>query len=121
MGVSNPESHVQAAVWSTIGHLPGIRVFRNNVGTAATKDGRFIKFGLCPGSSDLIGWTEYVIAPEDVGCRVAVFTALEIKTATGRATDQQKAFINAVRNSGGIAGVVRNPQQALNLISEYQP
>lgn len=119
--MSNPESHIQAAVWSTIGHLPGIRVFRNNVGTAATKDGRFIKFGLCPGSSDLIGWTEYVVAPEDVGRRIAVFTALEIKTATGRATCQQRAFIDAVNNAGGIAGVVRNAQQAIELLESYQP
>lgn len=119
--MSNPESHVQAAIWSTIGHLPGIRVFRNNVGTATTADGRFIRFGLCPGSSDLIGWTEYVIQPQDVGRTVAIFTALEVKTATGRATCQQRQFINAVRRAGGIAAIVRNPQQALNAISEYQP
>lgn len=119
--MSNPESHVQAAIWSTIGHLPGVRVFRNNVGTATTADGRFIRFGLCPGSSDLIGWTQYVIGPEDVGRTVAVFTALEVKTASGRPTCQQRQFIDVVNNSGGIAGIVRSPQQAIQLISEYQP
>lgn len=119
--MSNPESRVQAAIWSTIGHLPGIRVFRNNVGTATTADGRFIKFGLCPGSSDLIGWTEYVIQPEDVGHRVAVFTALEVKTPTGRVTCQQRNFIDAVRRAGGIAAIVRSPQQALIAIQDYQP
>ena len=119
--MSNPESHIQAHVWSTIGHLPGVRVFRNNVGTATTADGRFIRFGLCNGSSDLIGWTEYLIQPEDVGRVVAVFTALEIKTKTGRATCQQQRFIEAVRNAGGIAGVVRSSEQALQIIQDYQP
>lgn len=119
--MSNPESHVQAAVWSTIGHLPGIRIFRNNVGSARTEDGRFIRFGLCPGSSDLIGWTEYVIQPGDVGRTISVFTAIEIKTATGRATCQQRNFIDAVRRSGGIAGIARSSEQALQILSDYQP
>lgn len=117
--MSNPESHIQSAVHTSLGSLDGVRLFRNNVGTATTKDGRFIRFGLCEGSSDLIGWTEYVVQPEDIGRRVAVFTALEIKTQTGRATPKQRNFIDAVRRAGGISGIARSPEQALSILEDF--
>jgi hypothetical protein len=34
-----------------------VKMFRNNVGSIEGKDGRRITFGLCVGSSDLIGFT----------------------------------------------------------------
>lgn len=84
----------------------GCLIYRNNTGSIKTTDGRFVKFGLCVGSSDLIG-----IAP---GGR---FCAFEVKTDTGRATIEQKRFINAVIAAGGIAGIVRSPAEALALIN----
>lgn len=117
--MSNPESHIQSAVWSTLGSMDGVRLFRNNVGTAQTYDGRFIRFGLCEGSSDLIGWTEYVVQPEDVGRRIAVYTAIEIKTPRGRATCKQRAFIDAVRRAGGISGIARSPNDALSILEDF--
>ena len=84
------------------------RMFRNNVGLFTTQDGRKIRTGLCVGSSDLIGWTRIEVTEEMVGVEIAVFTALEVKTPTGRATKEQLAFISAVRDSGGIAAVVRS-------------
>lgn len=83
-------------------------LFRNNVGLFYTRDGRPVRTGLAVGSSDTIGWTEHVIRPEDVGRTVAVFTAYETKTTRGRLTAEQQKFIDAVRRSGGIAGVIRN-------------
>ena len=100
-------------------HASKGRLFRNNVGTAyqgkmATISGqrvlsnpRFINFGLCVGSSDLIGWTEIEITPEMVGQKIAVFTAIEVKTENGKTTPLQDNFIETVRNAGGIAKVER--------------
>jgi len=65
-----------------------------------------ILFGLAIGSSDIVG-----IAPN------GKFLAVEVKTATGRASKEQLAFIEAVRAAGGIAGIARNEQDALALIS----
>ncbi len=42
------------------------RIFRNNTGAVTTADGRFITFGLCKGSSDLIGWTEIEITAYEI-------------------------------------------------------
>lgn len=67
---------------------------------------RIMKFGLCVGSSDIIG-----IAPD------GRFLAIEVKTKTGRASKEQLRFIEAVKNAGGIAGIARSVEEALDLLT----
>jgi hypothetical protein len=62
-------------------------------------------YGICVGSSDLIG-----IAP------CGRFLAVEVKTATGRVTKEQQTFIDAVCRAGGIAGIARSVDDALQLL-----
>ena len=88
-------------------HTAGMWLFRNNVGLFYTRDQRPVRCGLATGSSDLIGWTEYTITDADVGRVVAIFTAVETKSARGTLTQDQRNFINAVRRSGGIADRIR--------------
>lgn len=86
----------------------GRRVFRNNVGHAVDQKGHHIRFGVGGrGGSDLIGWTQKTITPEDVGSTVAIFTAIEVKSQNGKATAEQQRFIDAVNNSGGIGMIAR--------------
>ena len=88
----------------------GCIVWRNNCGAIQSADGRFVRYGIGnPGGSDLIGI-----------CR-GRFLAVEIKTSKGRATQEQQRFINAVLTAGGIAGIVRSPEEALALIREKTP
>jgi hypothetical protein len=47
-----------------------------------------------------------------VGTEVPVFAAIEVKSAKGEASEQQKAFIEHIRNAGGIAGVARSVDEA---------
>tara|TARA_R110000772_G_scaffold2734_4_gene9831 strand:- start:3720 stop:3962 length:243 start_codon:yes stop_codon:yes gene_type:complete len=68
------------------------------------KNGRPIKFGLCVGSSDIIG-----IAPD------GVFIAVECKTRMGQPTDAQVNFIKAVIAKGGRAGIARNSDDAVQI------
>lgn len=115
-----------------LSRLPGVRVFRNNVGMAwagqvqrmrdgsvLIKNARPLHAGLCAGSSDLIGWTVVEITPDMVGRKIAVFTAVETKTATGKATTEQLHFINTVRAAGGFSGVARNEQEATGIIQYF--
>lgn len=86
----------------------GSTVFKNNVGMYTDQRGNVIRYGLCKGSSDLIGWTPITITEDMVGKKIAVFTAIEVKLNKNgkyKATDLQKAFISAVNNAGGFAGV----------------
>lgn len=86
----------------------GSRVFRNNVGMFWTKRGVPVRCGLCTGSSDLIGWRSLMITREMVGTRIAQFVAIEVKTAKGRATPDQKNFMGQVNDAGGCAFIARN-------------
>lgn len=86
----------------------GLRLFRNNVGILRDRDGRYVTYGLCVGSSDLIGWRTITIGPEHVGQRLAVFVAIEAKVGTNQPTPEQRAFLDAVHAAGGEARVIRD-------------
>ena len=91
------------------------RLFRNNTGTLRDQHGRPVQFGLAKGSADLIGWTTRTITPDMVGQQVAVFTSIEVKTATGRLRPEQQQWLDAVQAAGGIAGVARSVEDAARL------
>ena len=116
----------------------GATVFRNNVanglvgqmtrvdkdgpvmlrkGDWIVRNGRRTQFGLCVGSPDLIGWKSVVITSDMVGKRIACFMGLEVKTSTGRATEDQKNFIEQVRKAGGLAGIVRSADDAIGVLN----
>lgn len=108
----------------------GARLFRNNVSLAWASNNikrvthkqkitiqlnpgdiilfnaRPIHAGLCEGSSDLIGWQTVNGS--------AIFTACEVKTARGQATDKQSNFIDAVNTAGGNAFIARSETEAIN-------
>lgn len=86
-------------------------------GDVVVRQGRPVRMGLCEGSSDIIGWRSVVIQPEDVGRRLAVFAALEVKTETGRVRPKQAEFIDLVQRDGGIAGVVRGVDDAKKVLA----
>jgi hypothetical protein len=94
------------------------RLWRNNVGQLQDARGQWVRYGVAnPGGSDLIGWNSVEITPDMVGCRVAIFTAFEVKSAKGRVRPEQQAFIDNVKAAGGIAGVVRSVEEAKSLLT----
>ena len=94
------------------------RLFRNNTGTLRDQNGRPVSFGLARGSADLIGWRTVTITPDMVGQQVAVFTSIEVKTATGRLRPEQQQWLDAVQAAGGIAGVARSVEDAATLLRD---
>ncbi|MFW6313505.1 MAG: VRR-NUC domain-containing protein [Spirochaetota bacterium] len=66
-----------------------------------------IRYGLTPGSSDLIGWRSIVITPDMVGQRIAQFTAVEAKTPGDRVRPDQRNFLDQVKAAGGYAAIGR--------------
>ena len=118
--MANNETDIQQRIRLAVGALPGIRLWRNNSGKLPDpRTGRWVQFGVAsPGGSDLIGYRTITITPDMVGQQVAVFTAIEIKTPTGRATPAQQHFIDHIRKAGGIAAIVRSSADALRLATE---
>ena len=109
------ERDIQHAIRLTAGRAPHC-LWRNNVGQARMPDGSTVRFGLCQGSSDLIGLTPTLITPEHVGKTIARFVAIEVKTPTGRLTPEQERFLALVTAKGGLAGVARSPADALAIL-----
>lgn len=96
-----------------------VRLFRNSVGRIPDPvvPNRWHHYGLCVGSSDLIGLTSIVITDLHLGKRIAVFTALEAKSKQGRPTNEQISFIRMVKGLGGLAGVVRSVDEARSVLT----
>ncbi len=81
-------------------------------GDVVIRGGRPLHAGLCQGSSDLIGYRSVLVGPEHVGRQLAVFAAVEVKSATGRATAEQRLFVEHVQIAGGCAGIARSVAEA---------
>lgn len=116
----------------------GAKIWRNNVGTAmqgeqhkvphgnpalGLRQGdivirfpRYVKYGLCEGSSDLIGYLPVTVTPDMVGRTLAVFVAAEAKTEKGSVTSLQTAYLAAVRNDGGVAFLFRSEAEAIEAL-----
>lgn len=114
------EKAIKQEILLRLGSQPDIRLFKNDIGVAELKDGSWVKYGLFPGSSDLIGWRRLTILPEHVGKTVAVFLGAEIKTPTGRIRPNQLNWMSQVRFHGGIAEVLRSTEDT-RLITEWRP
>lgn len=103
------EAQVQREILAALGARPDVRIFRNDVGRAIDpRSGAHLAFGLCVGSSDLIG----LVAPH------GRFLALEVKSQTGQPTPAQSAFIAMVNAMGGVGRVVRSVDEALAAADE---
>lgn len=70
-------------------------MWRCNTGAARTKTGRLVRFNM-KGTADF------------VGCALGRFFAIEAKSATGTQSDDQRAFMRAVRAAGGVYVVARD-------------
>lgn len=98
------ERTIQHDIRLALGLEPGLVLWRNSTGHAVEFDKRGNKrefdYGLCVGSSDLIG------------CLAGRFIALEVKRPGERPTQQQVAFLNVVRFNGGFGAVVHSVDEA---------
>ena len=111
MAASMSEHEIQQRIRLACGRGP-VRLWRNNSGALVDQQGRLVRFGLCKGSSDLIGLRTLEITPDLVGQRLAQFVALEIKTARGVVSPEQRAFLALVEQLGGLAAICRSVEAA---------
>lgn len=120
------ESELQREIMKAVAPL-GARLFRNNVakgwigasvgptshdqflfvraGSVIIADARRLHSGLVVGSSDLIGWSS-----------TGLFTALEIKSARGKLTEEQEDFLAQVQEADGIGLCARSVEDVLEVL-----
>lgn len=134
----------QRAIWLAAAALAGTVLFRANSGRAwlgsgpprRLTDGSVVIPGARPialglalangdpvvGQSDLLGWRTITVTPDMVGCRVAVFAAIEAKREVGgRTSADQRRFVDVVQRAGGIAGVANTPEAAVRILDAWKP
>ena len=83
-------------------------LFRVNVGSGVTYDGRHFDTGLPKGFSDLFGFR--------LSDGRAVF--IEVKTPTGRVRPEQTKFIEKMKSYGALADIARSVEDARRIIQE---
>jgi hypothetical protein len=99
-------------------HASG-HVWRNNTGALPDRYGRWVEYGLAPGSADLIAcMTVRLPCPHCSGPLPPIgrFVAIETKTRAKKAEAHQAHWLGLVNAAGGVAGVARSDADALSLI-----
>lgn len=100
------EHSIQNAIRLRLSEL-GYCVFRANVGRFQTKDGRWFDTGLPRGFSDLFAVKDGRIY------------FLEVKTETGRPSEEQLKFLAVMRDRYGcVAEIVRSVDDAVRAVGE---
>jgi hypothetical protein len=98
----------------------GMRFSRNNSGVAFHRDGSVVSYGcFAPGGSDLLGWVPHLITPDNVGKRVAVFSAVELKTGRQLPSAAQKQFLRAVERAGGFGTWGRDVETIMKRLEQW--
>lgn len=99
--MSIKESQLQDQIRLELGRVPGICVWRNNTGSIEARQGYRIAFG-CGGAggADLIGLYR------------GRFIAIEVKSATGRQSPEQKIYQQLVEKMGGVYVLLRSVEEA---------
>ena len=84
------ENEIQKVILEYLNALPNCVAWRNNTGSRGG-----VRYGLCKGSSDIIG------------CYQGTFLAVEVKDK-GKPTEDQLEFLTKVIRNGGIGLVARS-------------
>ena len=98
--------------------LPGVRVFRNNVGQLEWAPGKRLVYGLGVGSADLVGIVQMTLYlhPNSGGARVRTIGqvfALEVKRPGQKLRPDQEKWSRVVRSLGGFCCVVTSVAEAV--------
>lgn len=101
--------------------MPGVLAMRQHSGVfrAMTDPTRIVRVGL-PGMADAGLIVAVEITPEMVGRTLGAAVQVEFKTATGRQSDDQRTWAEAVRRAGGIYELVRSADQMPELIARVR-
>jgi hypothetical protein len=99
------ENELQRQILDALAAIKGVVVWRSNTGVSRS-GGRFVRFGV-KGQGDITG-----LLPG--GRRLEI----EVKTATGKVSEEQLEFGVRINSHGGLWFVARSVEEALNKILE---
>ena len=106
-GSNESESSIQYKIRKRLGQMDDLVIWRNESGVAQHGK-RYVRYGLCKGSSDVIG----ILKPH------GRFIAIEIKKPGGRIRPEQVLFVELINSMGGYAEIVDSVIGAENAIKK---
>jgi hypothetical protein len=113
-----PETRLQNQIRLAVSaNCQDVTLYRNHTGALRDNRGKFVQFGLSPGSPDLVGYKKVCITEDMVGQDLAVFIGMEIKMPGEIARDDQQCWLNRLEEHGGIACVVHSETEAITYLS----
>ncbi len=110
------EAVIQAEIQLAVGGRPDVCIFRNSVGQMK-HGGRWVRYGLCKGSADLVGIQSVeVVCPncQSMLGTFGKFIGIEVKTPSGKVMEHQKLWMRMINNYGGNAYVARSAREAVS-------
>jgi hypothetical protein len=93
----------------------GVLSWRNNVGSLQDATGRYVQYGLAPGSADLIACVPTVFACPHCGSPlppVGRFVGIEVKGPNTPTRPEQFEWARLVERAHGVAGMAHNVEDA---------
>lgn len=109
----NPETILQAEIMVALGQIPGVTVWRNNIGVAVYDSGARVEYGVGgKGAPDLLCEVAYL--------HTTVALWLEVKTSVGVVEEHQRRWHAAARRGGRLVAVVRSVADAKQAVHEVQ-
>lgn len=107
------ESDLMRRIRAALSGYPDVTLFRNNVGVLRDARGAFVRYGLAPGSADLIGSLRVYAG---VLGSLARSLAIEVKRTGEKPTKEQQSWMDAMRSQGWLVGVCTSVEDAVELI-----
>jgi hypothetical protein len=113
------EEQIHRLVTSTLRHLRVCFIHVPMGGKRAANSGRAMRaMGAPKGFPDILILDPPPALLNSAGTRACVGAALELKTAKGRVSPQQQAWLDRLKERGWHVGVARGDEQALAFLRE---
>jgi hypothetical protein len=100
--------------------MSGVVSWRNNVGSAQV-DGRYVTYGLCEGSADLIACVPTQLTCPDCGSLlppIGRFVGIEVKGPRTPTTPEQTRWVGLVNAAHGVAGFAHSAGDSVEIVTK---
>lgn len=115
------ERDIVAEIRAIFARIPWVLIYRSNTGALRDANGRLVRYGLCDGAADLVGIVTCRYVTDEIRqtvVDVGRFLAIEVKRPGEKPRPEQLAFLNRVRNMGGVAGWCSSVAGAVAIVHE---
>lgn len=98
------EGEIQSRIMIALSYCPVVAWAHITTSGTVRRRGKFITVGI-PGMPDIIGQL-----------RSGKLFGIEVKTGSGKVSDEQQKFIDLINDNNGVSGIARSVDDALRIL-----